>query len=72
MSGLVNLTMNKMSKLYIQYTPINRHTASKSVFTIMLMNCHYLLQEHLHLLTAVGDKRSEFKNLKTKEPNLKF
>lgn len=28
------------------------------------MNCIYLLQQHLHLLTAVGDKRSEFKHHK--------
>lgn len=42
----------------------NTHTASKSVFTIMLMNCRYLLQQHLHLLRAVGDKRSESKHRK--------
>lgn len=34
---------------------INKHTAGKPVFPIMLMDCHYLLQQHLHLLTAVRD-----------------
>lgn len=33
-------------------TEVNIHTATKSVFTIMLMDCCYLLQQHLHLLTA--------------------
>ena len=33
-------------------TEVNIHTAAKSVFTIMLMDRCYLLQQHLHLLTA--------------------
>lgn len=33
-------------------TEVNIHTAGKSVFMIMLMDRCYLLQQHLHLLTA--------------------
>lgn len=40
------------------------HTADESVFTVVLMNCCYLLEQHLHLLTAEGDKRSKFKHHK--------
>lgn len=52
--GIVNFTMNKKSNKFTVSTnqQINTLTTSNSVFTIMLMNCHYLLQQHLHLLTA--------------------
>lgn len=35
-----------------RWTEVNIHTAGKSVFMIMLMDRCYLLQQHLHLLTA--------------------
>lgn len=51
MNDSLSLTMNKKRNEYT-LTKQNIHTASKPVFTIMLMNCHYLLQQYLHLLTA--------------------
>lgn len=38
----------------------------------MLMNCHYLVQQHLHLLTAEGDERSEFKHCNPMSPPWNF
>lgn len=61
-----HLTSNKKDLLVISQQ-INIHTATKSVFTIMLMNFFDLLQEHLHLLTAARDKSRDFQHQEANE-----
>lgn len=70
--GLSILQWSKRDIMPCAYHQINIHTPSKPVFTIMLMNCHYLLQQHLHLLTAVRDRKSEFKQLKAMRSPLRL